>query len=75
MQSGFCVPEAGTRQEYLRVRLKRGSGTLPEVEAFSDQGSSLMSSLAWADGLAVIPANTIVIPGQELEYLPFYALL
>jgi molybdopterin molybdotransferase len=71
---GFSVPEAGSRQEYLRVRLVQRTGEEPRLEAFPDQGSSLLTSLSWADGLAVIPAHTTPAAGESVLFLPFKGL-
>jgi molybdopterin molybdotransferase len=71
---GFAVPEAGSRQEYLRVRLVQRDGAEPCLEAFADQGSSLLTSLSWADGLAVIPAHTAPMAGERVLFLPFAGL-
>jgi molybdopterin molybdotransferase len=74
-RADFTNSVPGTRQEYLRVRLRARAGELPWAEPFSDQGSSLMSSISWADGLMIVPAGTTVKHGQVLEYLPFHGLL
>ena len=74
VKAGFTVSEASTRQEYLRVRLlNRNGGRVAEL--YPDQGSSVLTSLSWADGLAVVPVQTTVKPGDELDYLPFAGLL
>ena len=75
VRAGFSIASTGTRQEYLRVRLSKGESEIPVATPFNDQGSSLMSSLTWADGLLVVPAGRAVESGQVLEYLPFYGLL
>ena len=74
VKAGFNISEAGTRQEFLRVRLV-GKGKEQVAEAFSDQGSSILTSLSWADGLAVVPVHTTIQAGESVEYLPFFGLL
>ena len=74
VKAGFTVSEAGTRQEFLRVRLAR-KGNEQVAEAFADQGSSILTSLSWAHGLAVVPVHTTIEAGQLVEYLPFSGLL
>ncbi|MES2625506.1 MAG: gephyrin-like molybdotransferase Glp [Pseudomonadota bacterium] len=74
VKAGFNVIESGTRQEFLRVRLVRKNNEL-EVEAFADQGSSILTSLSWADGIAIIPVHTTINAGESVEYLPFSGLL
>jgi molybdopterin molybdotransferase len=72
--AAFTVEEASTRQEYLRVRLvNTAAGQV--VELFADQGSSLLSSLSWAEGLAIVPAGTTIAQGQTIDFLPFGGLL
>lgn len=74
VRAGFSVDEAGSRQEFLRVRLvKEGQGLV--AQAFADQGSSVLTSLSWADGLAIVPIHTKVKVGDTVEYLPFSGLL
>ncbi len=75
VQVGFTVSEAGSRQEYLRVRLEHDGEGKAVANLFADQSSSVLTSLSWADGLVVVPVNTVVQCGQELEYLPFRGLL
>jgi molybdopterin molybdotransferase len=74
VRAGFKV-EPGSRQEYLRVRLQYQHGKLPLALPFADQGSSLLSSLSWADGLAVIPRDVAVSEGEALDYIPFRGAL
>jgi molybdopterin molybdotransferase len=75
VRAGFGVTEASSRQEYLRVRLRAGAGELPVAELYSDQGSSVLTSLSWADGLVIVPVETPVQQGQLLQYLPFRGVL
>jgi len=72
LPAGFEVSEAGSRQEFIRVRLDRN---LQALIPFSNQGSSVMTSTSWADGLAIIPINTPVKKGDLLEFLPYSGLL
>lgn len=64
--SGFERPQAGKREEYLRVRIRDG-----RLEAFPRQGSGVLSSAVWGDGLARVPADTTVSPGDMLEFFSF----
>jgi len=72
--AGFELAEPGSRQEYLRVRLHK-SRDKQELQPFPNQGSSVMTSTSWADGLAVIPINSKVKQGDLLDFLPFTGLL
>lgn len=69
LPAGFSQ-SAGSRQEYVRVRLEQG-----KLVAFGNQSSGVLSSASWADGLAVIPPETSVSIGDMLTFLPFTELL
>jgi molybdopterin molybdotransferase len=75
VRAGFTVTESSARQEYLRVRLQQSAEGSPMATLYPDQSSSVLTSLSWADGLAVVPINTTVQPGQWLEYLSFRGVL
>ncbi len=62
------------RQEYLRCRVVWRDGQR-WLEPYGNQSSGVLSSACWGSGYAVIPAQTRVEPGQEVEYLPFSELL
>ncbi len=73
--SGFDISKAGTRQEYIRVRLVNNHGAQELKASFNNQGSSIMTSISWADGLAEIPIGKTVSKGQLLKYFPFRSIL
>ena len=75
LPAGFDTVEAGSRQEYLRVRLQCNAQGVQELRPFPDQGSSVMTSTSWAEGLAVVPVKKIVNKGDLLHFLPFKGLL
>jgi len=60
--------KAGARQEYLRVRAVP-NGSSVQLSAFNAQGSGVMSSLSWANALAVVAPNQLVQIGDTLPYL------
>lgn len=74
VKAGFAVRDAGTREEYLRVRVVKEGGELV-AQLYPDQGSSVLTSLSWADGLAILPAGTTLQAGDTLDYLSFTGLL
>jgi molybdopterin molybdotransferase len=61
---------ARNRREYVRVQV-RDSGAGPVALAFPRQGSDVLSSVSWADGLVEIAENTAVQPGDNVRYLSF----
>ncbi len=75
LPAGFEVVEAGSRQEYIRVRLQENQQGQQELIPFSNQGSSVMTSTSWAEGLAIIPINTKIEKGDSIQFLPYTGLL
>ena len=73
--AGFDIPSPGSRQEYIRVRLAKSTEGSTVLEAFGNQGSSIMTSLSWADGLAEIPRGETVTKGQLLKFFSFRGIL
>ena len=70
----FSVSSPSVRREFVRAR-KEIRGSEPVVAAFPNQSSGILSSTCWADGLAVVPENTTVNPGDLLTYYSFAELL
>ncbi len=63
--------EASPLHEFLRVR-RDAEGRL---EAFPNQGSGVLSSLVWSEGLAIKPPHARIEPGDLVDFLPFAELL
>lgn len=58
------------RQEYLRVRLiESEQGLLATL--YPHQGSGVLSSACWADGLVEVPVDTTINKGDKVKYLNF----
>jgi molybdopterin molybdotransferase len=71
MRAEFDWPKPDARREYLRVR-HNGAGGL---ELFPNQGSAVMTSTVWGDGLVDNPAGQAIRRGDAVRYLPFSDLL
>lgn len=71
----FSWPKADRRREFIRVRQKTDDKGHISLERWPNQGSGVMSSVAWADGLVdVMPGQTIK-PGDAVPYLSLADLL
>lgn len=71
LPAAFHWPRPDKRREFLRGRLnERG-----ELELHPHQGSGVLSSAAWSDGLIDLPPQTPVSPGDRLRWLPWPELL
>ncbi len=73
--AGFTRTKGDKRREFLRARLTlRVDGEL-EASSYAQQSSGVLSSVAWADGLVDLPADTPVAVGDRVLFLPFEGLL
>ncbi len=75
LPANFQVPRADSRTEYLRVRVVIGPDGTAQLERFPNQSSGVFTSMAWADGFAVVPAGTVVAAGDPVGFLAFSVLL
>ena len=72
----FVWSKKGYRTEYVRVLVSKSTQyEEPVLKLFSHQGSGVLTSTSWADGLAIIEAGQTVAKGDRLTFLPFYGLL
>lgn len=74
MPAGFAWTKPNARRQYLRARLQEQDGQL-RVCLHPQQGSAMLTSACWADGLAVIEVGRTLEQGDLLDYLPFGELL
>ncbi len=71
MRADFSWPKADRRNEFLRVRINDGGG----LELFPNQGSGVLTSTVWGDGLVDNPPGRIIVPGDSVRFIPFNELL
>lgn len=73
--NSFMVPaafeweKAGKRHEYVRAKTEDGV-----IKIFPHQGSGVLTSTSWANGLAIIPADTTIQLKDMVEFIPFSEL-
>jgi molybdopterin molybdotransferase len=65
MRADFAWPRPDKRREFLRVRRNAEGG----LDLYRNQGSGVLTSLAWGDGLADIAPGQAVQPGDLVRYL------
>ena len=71
LRADFAWPRADRRNEFLRARMNEKGG----LDLFPNQGSGVLSSMAWADGLVDNPAGNTIKQGDIVRFLPFSRLL
>jgi molybdopterin molybdotransferase len=75
VKAAFEWPRPGKRREYLRARLLRDESGNTQAELFPHQGSGVLTSTSWPEGLVVIPIGATVKKGDTVLYTPFTELL
>ena len=68
LRADFNWLKPDTRREFLRAQRRREGVTL-----FAHQGSAVLSSLVWADGLIDNPGGQVIRAGDMVDFLPFDA--
>jgi molybdopterin molybdotransferase len=71
MTAGFDWRKPNSRREFLRARVA-ADGTL---ELFPNQGSGVLTSMIWADGLIDNPPAQAIARGDTVRFLPLPLLL
>ncbi|MCU7798345.1 MAG: molybdopterin molybdotransferase MoeA [Candidatus Thiodiazotropha sp. (ex Myrtea spinifera)] len=69
--------KAGTdkRREYARAKMEMDEQGRAVVKLYANRSSGVLSSVAWANGLAVLPAMTAISQGDAIEFIPFSELM
>lgn len=70
----FAWRKTNGRPQYLRTRLEQRTGEL-RVCLHPGQGSAMLPSACWAEGLALVERNRTLDEGETVGYLPFNELL
>jgi molybdopterin molybdotransferase len=71
MRADFDWPRADKRREFLRVRRNDRGG----LDLFPSQGSGVLTSAVWGDGVVDNPPGQAIRAGDTVRYLPFSELL
>jgi len=73
-EAGFAWPRPAKRCEFQRARLEPDEGGRPRVSLYPNRSSAVLSSVVWANGLAVIPGGRVLQAGDPIEFIPFSEL-
>jgi len=65
VRADFAWPRPDKRREFLRVRRNATGG----LDLYANQGSGVLTSLAWGDGLADLAPGQAVQPGDLVRFL------
>jgi molybdopterin molybdotransferase len=67
MRADFDWPHADARREFLRARVNEEGG----LSLFPHQGSGVLTSAAWADGLVDVPPGRAIARGDAVAFVPW----
>ena len=71
LRADFDWPQPDKRREFLRVRRNAQGG----LDLFPNQGSGVLTSTVWGDGLVDNPSKKIIQRGDVVQYLSLTELL
>ena len=71
LRADFAWPKADRRNEFLRARLNAAGG----LDLFPNQGSGVLTSTVWGDGLIDNPPGQTIAPGDLVRFIPFNQML
>lgn len=70
MRADFDWPKPDRRNEFLRARINGEGG----LGLFPNQGSGVLTSTVWADGLIDCPPGQAIARGDLVRFIPFASL-
>jgi len=71
LEADFDWLKPDRRNEFLRVKINQYG----KLDLFPNQSSGVLTSAAWGDGLADIPAGKQILKGDKIRFIPFHQLL
>lgn len=74
VRAAFDWPKPDSRRQFLLARLARGEDGCAEAGISQRQGSGVLSSAVWAEGLIDLPGGQMIERGDMVRYLPLTGL-
>jgi len=74
LKADFDWLKPDKRREFLRARLHTAENGEVGVQLYPHQGSGVLTSTVWADGLVEVPEGATVRRGETIKFLPFSGL-
>jgi molybdopterin molybdotransferase len=71
MRADFDWHKADRRNEFLRAKINQDGG----LDLFANQGSGVLTSTVWGDGLIDNPPGQTIAAGDMVRFIPFGELL
>ncbi|RLJ16926.1 molybdopterin molybdenumtransferase MoeA [bacterium endosymbiont of Escarpia laminata] len=74
-KAGFDWNKPDKRREYARARMVLNESGEAVVTLYPSRSSGVLSSVAWANGLAIIPERAQLKKGDPVQFLSFHELM
>jgi molybdopterin molybdotransferase len=74
-KADFDWPRPDARREFHRARVTLDDAGIARLSVHPSRSSGVLSSVTWANGLAVIPEGRVIRRGDDVSFLPFNELL
>lgn len=74
-KAGFDWNKPDKRREYARARMELNESGEAVVTLYPSRSSGVLSSVAWANGLAIIPEREMLKKGDPVQFLSFHELM
>ena len=71
LRADFNWPKADRRNEFLRAKINADGG----LDLFANQGSGVLTSTVWGDGVIDNPPGQPIKAGDTVKFIPFSELL
>jgi len=71
LRADFDWKKPDRRREFLRARINAAGA----LELFPNQGSGVLTSAVWCDGLVDNPAGQAIAAGDTVDFIPMNELL
>lgn len=75
VKAAFEWPRPGFRREFVRARLVLDDQGQTGAEIYHNQGSGVLASTSWSDGLVMIADGETVARGDLVDYTPLSSIL
>jgi len=75
IKSAFDWSKPDKRREFIRTKRVLNDQGQWVIEAFNSRSSGVLTSLTWSDGIAIIPENTTIKKGENIDFLPFEGIV
>lgn len=75
VEADFDWSRPDKRREFLRVRLHRDGTGKTSVALYPNQGSGVLTSTVWGDGLVDVPGGSPIARGDLVRFIPFSELV